>query len=91
MTHDDADRPDDGPTPDELVAIVRSHVARLAEHFDTCQVFVTRHASDEAGTHTFQLGGGNWCARFGQVREWVVKEEARFALDARAAGADDDD
>jgi hypothetical protein len=61
--------------------IIASHVSQLAEHFDTVQVFCTRHESDDVGTYVHSKGSGNWCARFGQVKEWYVKQEEDARID----------
>lgn len=58
---------------------LRAACAVLAEHFDTVHVFATRHRTDEEGSVACQHGVGSWYARFGQVHEWMVKEEARAA------------
>ena len=57
--------------------VMADHVARLEEHFDTVQIFCSR-GSDDGGTITCQLGGGNWFARYGQIRQWIVKQEEEF-------------
>lgn len=57
---------------------VRAAIEVLREHFDTVQIFVTR--KDPSGTTCCQLGIGNWFARYGHIRLWVLKEEH---LDAR--------
>jgi hypothetical protein len=49
------------------------------EHFDTVQIFATRHVDSETGTVGAQHGEGNWYARRGQVAEWLVKQDARSA------------
>lgn len=54
--------------------IVDSHIAQLAEHFDTIQIFVTKR-EDDASTSALSRGIGNWYARYGQVQIWVVKED----------------
>lgn len=58
------------------LAIIKRHAAQLAEHFDSVQVFATRKSED--GTVNAQWGEGNWFARFGQVRAWLVQEEGQF-------------
>lgn len=55
--------------------------AKLAEHFDTVQIFVTRvsdEPEDDNGTVNAQKGAGNWFARMGQVRHWVDAEDERM-------------
>ena len=64
---------DDG---ERQLAIVKSHVAQLADHFEAVQVFVTKQGED--GTINCHYGAGNWFARYGQVRAWVAREDARM-------------
>lgn len=47
------------------------------EHFDSVQVFCTRRLDKDGNTRTVAIGDGNWYARYGQVREWVLMEEAK--------------
>ena len=50
----------------------------LREHFDTVQVFATRHEEGEqGGTVVCSRGFGNWMARYGQVGLWLAQERAR--------------
>lgn len=75
-------------TEETELGLVEKHVNQLAEHFDTVQIFTTRHdAGVEDGTVTVNMGAGNWYARFGQVMEWVVKSDER----ARAVIRDESD
>lgn len=55
--------------------IIQSHVAQLMEHFDTVQIFCTRHSEELEGTVRVQWGGGNYYARYGQVNKWLIEEE----------------
>jgi hypothetical protein len=53
--------------------VIAHHLSALMEHFDTVQIFVTRH---ESGTTVHLDGGrGNWFARHGQIMEWVSEIE----------------
>jgi hypothetical protein len=54
---------------------VATHVEELGRLFDTVQVFVSRHDPTANHTVTVQLGEGNWCARRGQVREWMLEQD----------------
>lgn len=55
---------------------VEAALQTLSEHFDTVQIFCTRHESgEENGTVNVNRGMGNWFARYGQVMEWIVREE----------------
>ncbi len=61
---------------DEDVKRVEQHANALAEHFDSVQIFVTRHeAGRKEGTVNVNLGAGNWFTRFGQVKEWILRVE----------------
>ena len=62
---------------------VDAALKELGEHFDSVMIFTTRHESTEAGTHTVAKGVGNWYARFGQVVEWVDKENEIARAEAR--------
>lgn len=56
---------------------VRQAAEALGEHFDTVQILVTRHEEESVGTTNVCWGKGNWFARYGQVREWLLKSEER--------------
>ena len=67
---------DETEKKDSKVKLVEDHVARLSEHFDSVQIFVTKH--DNAaynGTRNINWGTGNWFARYGQVMEWLKRTE----------------
>jgi hypothetical protein len=60
-------------SPDEKR--VREAAEALGEHFDAVIIFATRYESELAsGTIRVSHGTGNWYARYGQVREWIVRE-----------------
>lgn len=72
------------PTPDSDKKLVNAHVEQLMEHFDTVQIFVTRHMPAEAdGTVSASLGAGNWLARRGQIRDWQLESDERIRHHAR--------
>ena len=56
--------------------IVTSHVQQLAEHFDTVQIFVTRHEGDGNGPLRMDSGSGNFYGRFGQIACWIDKKHS---------------
>lgn len=60
----------------EDMARLRAAINQLGEHFDTVQIFTTRHemGSDD-GTVSCVLGIGNWYARCGVIREWLIKRD----------------
>jgi len=48
----------------------------LSEHFDTVQVFVTKHEpAEENGTIEYNGGIGNFYARSGHVEMWVDEQK----------------
>lgn len=55
------------------------HAARLlGEHFDCVQIFVSRHEPYQRdGTVNAAYGEGNWFARYGQIQEWMVRQDER--------------
>lgn len=54
---------------------IKEAVGRLAVHWDTVQVFVTRNDPDADGTVNAHWGFGNWFARYGHIRMWLRAEE----------------
>lgn len=60
----------------EDLEMLRRHVDQLGEHFDTVMIFTTRHeAGTRGGTVNAHWGSGNWFARYGQIRHWLIKED----------------
>lgn len=56
--------------------LISDAVDRLAEHFDTVQIFASRHEpTTENGTVHWEVGRGSWFARYGQIRTWLIQEE----------------
>lgn len=55
----------------ESSRILAEAVAALREHFDTVQIFVTRHDVDAEGTLSRAEGSGNYFARYGLCEQWV--------------------
>ena len=60
---------------DPDLKILENHVAQLAEHFDTVQIFVTRYIGESKETVNAHYGTGNYFARVGQVGTWVSIQE----------------
>lgn len=74
---------------DELVKIIRSHASKIMEHVDSVQIIAT--VKDGEDTTFLQVGLGNWFARFGSVREWLIKQEERTREDERHDQLEDND
>ena len=63
----------------EDIKTVDAHIDQLMEHFDSVQIMVTRHMPTELdGTVQISRGAGNWYARYGQVREFLIIEDERI-------------
>ena len=61
---------------DKDMEMLQKALDALGEHFDSVQIFATRHDSGgSGGTIGVKRGCGNWFARYGQVREWMIQEE----------------
>ncbi len=67
-------------------ARVEKAVESLGEHFDSVQIFVTLHEPTKGGTIAICNGSGNWHARYGQVRGWVIREDEGFRAAGREGG-----
>lgn len=64
--------------------LVREHLDNLGEHFDSVQIFCTRHESGESdGTRHIQMGIGNWFARYGHVVNWLAGQEEHGRITVR--------
>jgi len=74
-------------TKDADMERVRKHVEDLAEHFDTVHVFVTRagEGDDDQSTLNINIGTGNWFARLGFVKDWIIRQDEYTRQDCRDA------
>jgi len=61
----------------KTAAVLESQCAQLMEHFDSVQIFVTKHNKLTRYVSAFHVGDGNYYARLGQVREWIMIEDER--------------
>jgi len=59
--------------------LVEKMMQQLSEHFDTVQIFTTRH--EEGETSVIETGAGNWFARYGHVRKWVDEQEQEIVVE----------
>ncbi len=77
MTHDEQREAD--------IAMLKKVSEQLSEHFDSVQLFASRHMPAELdGTRIVNYGSGNWYARYGQVRMWITEHEEAAREDARS-------
>jgi len=68
---------------DDLVKMLDRHCNELAEHFECVHIFVNRNEGDIDKTRSVNRGAGNWHARYGQIREWLIYEDERIRQCAR--------
>jgi hypothetical protein len=61
--------------------ILEAAVRNLGEHFDTVQIHVTSHEGFDTKTLSLSSGCGNWFARVGQCREWLMRQDERTRQD----------
>jgi|APGre2960657505_1045072.scaffolds.fasta_scaffold00531_16 hypothetical protein len=63
--------------------LVKKACQELGEHFDSVQIFVSRHEQGiEEGTLDASWGVGNFFSRFGQIKFWLLKQEEAHGEDA---------
>jgi phosphoserine phosphatase len=87
MCDDDAQ----GDPGDTMAEVVGRMVKRLRQHCDAVQVLAVKYDADEDQTYTVSDGAGNWQARYGAMREWLVRTEARSRHRATRDDESDDD
>jgi 5'(3')-deoxyribonucleotidase len=66
---------------DRSVEMIDKHVRELGEHFDSVQIMITTKHNDS--TRCFQRGCGDWYARFGNAKAWVVREEEILRIETK--------
>lgn len=75
--------------------LLQAAMTILCEHYDSVQIFVTRHEPVlERGTVEFDCGMGNYFARVGQINMWLKKQEESvtdwiFEVDTEDEGEDE--
>lgn len=70
------------PEENDELTLIQRHIDALMEHFDTVQIFVSKHDSIDNKTGFITKGAGNSYARYGQIKQWVIEDEeaARCAI-----------
>lgn len=71
--------------------IIKKHVAQLAGHFDSVEIFVTEYISPEKGTFARSFGTGNWFARYGQIKDWLNQQDIDTEIDLRNQRNEEDE
>lgn len=66
------------------VKILNDCLDKLGEFYDSVHIFATRHEPENEGqTLSSNKGRGNWFSRYGQVREWLIREEETTRINTR--------
>jgi hypothetical protein len=55
--------------------LVDDAAAKLGEHFEQVHIFVNLSRGRETGTEAYSEGIGNWWARIGQIRDFLMCED----------------
>jgi hypothetical protein len=76
MTDKEIDDLINGSEQNDDMSVIKSHCTELMKKFDTVQIFCSRHEVDTGGTVNCHTGQGNFFARYGHVKQWVIKEES---------------
>lgn len=67
---------DELPETDAGVMLITSSLESLREFFDSVHIVCTRYDNDGEGfTDVISRGAGNWNARYGSLKETVIKLE----------------
>lgn len=66
----------DNSQRDKKLELIKNQANLLSQSFDSVQIFCTKFEPDnDHATSHYAYGNGNWFTRYGQVREWIVREE----------------
>lgn len=75
------------PDSDPGVVAVEAALQSLGEHWESAHIICTRKEHNQSGgfTDTISRGNGNWSARYGSLKETVIKLEEKMRIDMRKA------
>lgn len=80
--------------PDEMSEadrLIQEAVDKISEHVDSVQIFASKKREDGfQGTWKVVNGRGNYYARYGQIKQWIISEEG-FEFGLKDGGSDDDE
>lgn len=66
---------------DADVKMIREHANQLGEHYENVQIFCSQRDGEK--TLELQVGIGNFNARYGQIKRWVIRTEEQERIDIR--------
>lgn len=75
------------PESDAGVQAVEDALQKLGEFWESAHIVCTRKDGDGSSsfTDTISRGNGNWSARYGSLKETVIKLEEKMRIDMRRA------
>jgi hypothetical protein len=77
---------------EQQLSPLKKAIHDLGEHFESVQIFVSTHQPAEVGrTVHASAGVGNWYARYGQIREWIIRTEEETKCSVRLECVNEDD
>jgi hypothetical protein len=77
---------------EQQLSPLKKAIHDLGEHFESVQIFVPTHQPAEVGrTVHASAGVGNWYARYGQIREWIIRTEEETKCNVRLECVNEDD
>ena len=85
------ENPNELTQSDKDMAVIQHHAEILRAHFDSVQIFVTRQNDKEKKTVCADTGSGDWYARYGFIKTWVVHQDAYTAKYGLGDTQKDDD
>lgn len=57
--------------------LVEKAIKDLSEHFESVHISCTRHEGGDVGTVNINKGCGNWFARVGCLKQWLLRIDAK--------------
>lgn len=74
----------------ELDKMMAEAVTKISEHADSVTIFATKKLEDGKGfTYRAHIGRGDYYARYGAIKAWVIGEDSHHA--SRGGKTDDED
>lgn len=67
---------------DKKLELLKNQAKVLRQSFDTVQIFVGKN-DEETGVTTMYWGDGNYYARYGQIRQWLLQEDEQARMEVR--------
>ena len=65
---------------EKKMALLENQAKLLMQSFDSVQIFCTKYEGEDTANYVF--GGGNFWARYGHVRGWILRQDAMNASES---------